>query len=622
MAYVNLPGTFPELLDGNLAIAPATGAPRVLILGTAASGVTEALWQVRRPNDAISEFGRTGNLIKGMYEALAQGAEAVYLMRIGGTRASLSGVGCAAGGGGYTVTPNLKDDAAGTRYAVYYEDAGTSPTGGIIMVYDNTREEWVYSNDPDNLIDFGVVSVSGSRCVDPGGDDIGSTSAPIPMASITTTGTTYTAGTDGIDASLMETYEALYNAYEVLDFERFDIVCPQDVTIDALSHTDMSAGTALTAVEALDEAYPTANAIDDALCKLFVQKYQGLNYFWWDVDDDGISDITPSVGASSTTTDANGDTIAAFYEVNFGHQLAKFCYNATENYQASIGMIGVEPPNSLGFTDIATWVGSLPTVTADPVTGIGTIASSADDGSGLLGIKLLAGNSTWRSGVEHGGIIATSSGWMVGTESVDQNGAIVDMGKYLSVVSAWVVHTNAYDTTGRGYLGNFATGYGGFTSTLAAQSAPTNKTVRNVRVPYRIPASVLDNIAGTRLIALIRKPKGVVVTDAPTAARPNTDYTRLTTMRIVAETVQRIRIAGDPFLGEGISTSQIAAMNTSIEQVLSSLKSEGKLQDYRYQLSITPQQAVVGTATVDLILVPAFELRRINVTTTLAAEIA
>lgn len=621
MAYVNLPGVFPELIDGKLAIAPATGAPRTLILGTATSGINEALYQVRRPSDAVLEFGRTGTLIKGMYEALAQGAEAVYLMRIGGTRASLVGIGCAAGGGGYSVIPNLKDDDAGSRYEIFYDDDGTSPTGGILMVYDNVLEEWVYSNDPTNPIDFGTVSVTGSRCV-AGGDDIGTVSATVAMEDVTAIGTTYTAGTDGIDASLMEMWEALYNTYELLDFERFDVVVPMDMTVNALNYVDLAAGIPATLGITTLSKYPNQGAVNDALCKVFVQRYQGTNYFWWDVNDDNSAEIFTAVGAASATTDADGDTITSFHEVNFGYQLANFCFNATENYQACIGVIGVERPNSLGFADIATWVGDLPDVSADPVTGVGTILTASDNGSGLLGIKYLAGNSSFRGGVQYGGFIATDSGFVDGVELTDNNDALVDIGKYLSVVGAWVVHTNAYDNTGRGYLGNFAAGYGGFITTLRPQSAPTNKIVRSVRLPYRIPASVLDNLAGTRIISLVRKPKGTVITDAPTAARPNTDYSRLTTIRIVADVIGGIRVVGDPFLGEPISTTQINALNTALEQSLSTRKAEGKLQDFRFNLTITPQQAVLGTATVDLILVPAFELRRINVSTTLAAELA
>jgi hypothetical protein len=123
------------------------------------------------------------------------------------------------------------------------------------------------------------------------------------------------------------------------------------------------------------------------------------------------------------------------------------------------------------------------------------------------------------------------------------------------------------------------------------------------------------------MIMLTRKPKGVVVTDAPSAARPVSDYNRLSTVRIVAEVVQTIRDAGDAFIGGPINTVQRVALNTAVEQALTTKRQEGKLQDFRFQISITARQAVLGNAVIDLVLVPAFELRRIFVSVSLAGEL-
>lgn len=615
MSYTNLPGYFVNIEDGGLTVQEPDTATRTLILGTASSGVSGGLWRVRRPQAAVTEFGRTGNLIKGMYEALTENAPSVYLMRIGGTRASVSGIGCSAGGGGYTVTPNLRDNTAGTRYAIYYDDSSD-----LLMVYDNTNAEWVYSNDTSNPIDFGVISVTGSRCSG-GGPDIGTVSSPTNMASVSGTGLTYTAGTDGVTPSLMETYEALYDAYELLDFERFDVVVPMDVAIDEVSVADLTAGQITTRDLASVSDYPTPDSQQDVLGKVYVQRYLGTNYFWWDIDNDGTAEIYPSVGSASGTLNIDGDAISAFHEVNFAHQLATFCKDATENFQACLGTIGVKKPSSFGFADIASWVGQLPEYTTNPSTGARTVATSADNGTGLLGMKWLSGSSSFRAGAADGGLIDTDSGFPDGVEQTDQGGSVVDIGKYISVVGAWVIHRNSYDTTGRGYLGSWAAGYAGMVSRLPADSAPTNKATRAVRVPYRLPAAVLDELAGVRVIMLVSKPKGLVVTDAPTAARPASDYTRLTTMKIVSEVVQRTRNAADPFIGEGITTVSQAALDTALEQVLVQLKREGKLQDFRFKLSITPRQAVLGQADVDLLLQPAFELRQITARVSLAAEI-
>jgi hypothetical protein len=116
------------------------------------------------------------------------------------------------------------------------------------------------------------------------------------------------------------------------------------------------------------------------------------------------------------------------------------------------------------------------------------------------------------------------------------------------------------------------------------------------------------------------KSKGIVVSDAPTAARPDSDYTRLTTIRIVKAVIDAIRLVGDPFLGEGITGARLAALETAIDQALSKLKKGGFLQRYDAAVTSTPTQQIQGQADVELVLVPAFELRQITVTVALSAQ--
>tara|TARA_R110002020_G_scaffold268819_4_gene484141 strand:- start:17948 stop:19831 length:1884 start_codon:yes stop_codon:yes gene_type:complete len=627
MGYVSLPGVFPTLIDGNLTIAAPETAPRVLILGTASSGLSEVLFKVGRPQDARTEFGLDGSLIRGMYEAQLQGATNVFLMRIGGTSCSLTGIGCTAGPGtgGYSVTPLLRDDEAGARYAVSFD-----PFADILMVFDLVSEIIVFSNDPAAPVDLGVVVVRGAMCIG-GGGPIGTVSAPVALEDVATPGTVYTAGTDGLNPSFMELWEALYNAYGLLDFQRFDIVTPMDTYLDVESVVDATIPVGTWTAMGLDDSYPpvtgTLSTFSNVLGRVFVQKFEGENLFWWDIENNGVANIWPAAGASTNSTDANGNSLTTddFKEVNFAYQLANFCYNATENYQACIGVIGVLPPGGLlaagfGAREMAAWIGELPEFSIDPITGVGTVVGPGNNGSGLLGNKFMAGQAGFRAGEQYGGFIATSTGYVGDDELVDENDALVDIGKYLSIVAHWGSLRNG--SSRLRYVGNFAASYAGFISKLGSASAPTNKAVKGATVLARVPAATLDDLATYRYISLVQKAKGIVITDAPTAARPQSDYARLTTVRIVAEAVQRIRNVADVFIGEPMSTPQIAALDTAIDGVLNILKSEGKLNNFKKVLRISPQDAVLGTARLDLILVPAFELRRILLTVSLAAEIA
>lgn len=329
-------------------------------------------------------------------------------------------------------------------------------------------------------------------------------------------------------------------------------------------------------------------------------------------------DIYPAGYATQTP---NGTVIAEtnFHEVNFAYQLANFCFVNSTNNNECFGVIGVKPPDSPALSDVRVWVGKLPVYTTD-VNGNVTINSAGDNGSGLLGNKFMAGKYGYRANVAGGGFIGTDTGFMDGTELEDLGGHKVDIGKYINVISAWVNIFNAYDTTGFGYITTAAPIYAGFISTLEAKSAPTNKLVPNVALPWRLSNNKLDQLSGVKYVTFQSKPKGIVVTDAPTAARNDSDYRRLTTVRIVKSVVDAVRIVADPFIGEAGNDAQRAALKTAIEGALAKLQKAGYVTRYDLAITATPQQRVAGEFYVELELVPAFETRRIYLRISLAAQ--
>jgi len=140
-----------------------------------------------------------------------------------------------------------------------------------------------------------------------------------------------------------------------------------------------------------------------------------------------------------------------------------------------------------------------------------------------------------------------------------------------------------------------------------------------MRLPFRLAISKLDLLAGQRYVTFHAKTRGIVVSDAPTAARPDSDYQRLTTVRQVKAAVDAIRLAAEPFLGEGMSGAVLAALDTAIDGQLKSLVKQGLINRYEHQLTSTANQRVLGQATLELKLVPAFELRQLTIVVALAA---
>jgi hypothetical protein len=110
-----------------------------------------------------------------------------------------------------------------------------------------------------------------------------------------------------------------------------------------------------------------------------------------------------------------------------------------------------------------------------------------------------------------------------------------------------------------------------------------------------------------------------VVTDAPTAARPDSDYQRYSTIAQVKSCLDEVRRVAEPFLGNGIGGAELAALDTAIDGALRGRVKALVINRYEHQLSSTAQERVLGQAKLQLKIVPKFELREITVTVALAA---
>jgi hypothetical protein len=635
MGYTYLPGIFREIQDGNVTIIPVNTNPVVMVVGTADQGETETVHRVNRIADSARLFGKEGTLARGMYESAIAGAQNINLFRIGGTPALLETVGT-----GLTIETVLKDDSAGTDYKLFWDDSELR-----LFVYRTADDELVYDNYPaypDDRVDLGEVVVTGTATAGPG--DIGAAgvdNAITLAAADGVSGASYTAGTDGLQLSRMEMYQALFDAYQLLEDVEIDVVLPMNVYLDDLNVMDMNAATVTTLDLVNLTNFPTAGADDDVLGKLYTEEYEGVNYFWWwFMDQPAASSPTftaaqvftaAGVGSATASTKIDGTALSAadFHEVNFAHQLANFCYVQGRDTMEMTGNVGVLPPTAFSLKGMALWVGVLPTFEADTATGKQVVAAGGN-GTGLLGNKFMAGRVSsggatgtpgytvdGLDGLAHGGFIATDTGWLDDTELKDDNDHLIDIGKYINVVATYPVLSNASRATA--YTASGAATYGGFYSVLGSASAPTNKILGNMRLPARINSTKLDLLAGQRYVTFHQKPRGIVVSDAPTAARPDSDYQRLSTVRQVKTTIDRLRAVGEPFLGEGQSGAQTAALDTAIDQELGQIVKDKILSRYEYQLIITPAQRVLGQATVELKLVPSWELRQITLVVALAA---
>ena len=153
---------------------------------------------------------------------------------------------------------------------------------------------------------------------------------------------------------------------------------------------------------------------------------------------------------------------------------------------------------------------------------------------------------------------------------------------------------------------------------LPPKSAPTNKILPGAAaLEYNLSPAQLDDLCSKNIVSFRSKANRIVVTDAITSAGRNSDFTRLSTVRIVNDAIQAIRDVADPFIGEPNDLPQQNALKTAINSALDAMVKDGALRGFQFNLSASMQDYIDGTMKIDVELVPAFELRKIKTTVSL-----
>ena len=172
--------------------------------------------------------------------------------------------------------------------------------------------------------------------------------------------------------------------------------------------------------------------------------------------------------------------------------------------------------------------------------------------------------------------------------------------------------TGSYIATGAGF-------YARFYSVLPPSSSALNKTLTGVQIPYRIHLDKLDKLAGKKYVTFHVKRDRVVVSNASTSARHDSDYQAQSTMRQVKDVMDGLRDTAEPFLGEGLSGAQIAALEGALSKKVQEKKKGKVINGGEIKLLFTPQSKVLGQGAVEVKLIPSFELRQLTFTVALSA---
>lgn len=193
---------------------------------------------------------------------------------------------------------------------------------------------------------------------------------------------------------------------------------------------------------------------------------------------------------------------------------------------------------------------------------------------------------------------------------ISRDGEVMkEVGRHVAVIATELKPVNYKSTWG---YANGATTFAAAISRMASFTSPVNKTAYNVAsIRYNPTRTQQLNLSdsGVNCIALNFN-KIPTFVEGLTMAAATSDYTRISTMRIVTEAALLVRQVCQKFVGEASTIQTRNSMETAITSALRGMQQLGALLDSDFTVSYIPAE---NKAMIDLVLTPAFELKNIEV---------
>ena len=381
---------------------------------------------------------------------------------------------------------------------------------------------------------------------------------------------------------------------------------------------------------------------------------------------DGFSTVD---GYDSGNSKHTGLTDHVGSDLNFTKQLGNFCYQQTKESNAAFGVIGVTPIGKVAkqlmwqensATSVTAFSGAEGAFFDTPSlalvdeyvnyltesagdTGIfnGTSSSATGTYTAVAGAMYAKWDAYLHGSVQnvsdktapHATYLADFQAADIDNAlAVDSDGNKVDLGSYVSVVagvsrafgSEATKFANLKGADSLTYINsNGSAGFAGLVASTAPYIGVTNAPVNSI-APLRATSSTqAKKLLQHRLVSMVGNPAGYVVTSGITGAfnagiGARSDYVRITTIRTTQAMAEVVRDAGEAFIGKPISGPFLAALESSIDTDLQKALRRGAINGYDFSVVATPDQKVLGEVTIDLSMIPAFEMVTINTTVSLS----
>lgn len=238
------------------------------------------------------------------------------------------------------------------------------------------------------------------------------------------------------------------------------------------------------------------------------------------------------------------------------------------------------------------------------------IAENSHPCIAVMGIKPYVGSGALATETMTPSQVGTHVGTSGLANLIDREGADMrEIGRTLAVIAAELKPVNY--PADWGYT-NGATTFAAAISRMASFTSPVNKTAYNVSSlrynPTRTQQLNLSDL-GVNCIALNFNRIPIFI-EGLTMASSTSDYTRISTMRIVTEAALLVRQVCQRFVGEASTIQTRNSMETAITSALRGMQQLGALLDSDFTVSYVPAE---NKAIIDLVLTPAFELKNIEV---------
>lgn len=191
----------------------------------------------------------------------------------------------------------------------------------------------------------------------------------------------------------------------------------------------------------------------------------------------------------------------------------------------------------------------------------------------------------------------------------DADATLKETGRHVVVVASELKPVNYPETWG---YSNGASALAAALSRMASYTSMINKTVYNVEALRYNPSKTALSSMHTKGVnsIMLNFNRAPVFTDGMTFAGSASDYTRLTTLRIINEAMLVVRQSCQKFIGQPSTIQVRNSMDTSITASLRGMQQLGAVLDSDFTIRYIAEES---KALIDLVITPAFELRYIEV---------